>query len=381
MPNNMLKTYLEDTSIELEKPQLDTAIGGLARFRLGSWPTVIDKGPVLPSGRRLWIKRDDLTGIGLGGNKLRKLEFLLGQASLNGCDVIITSGAAQSNHCRLVAACGAMLGFEVHLVLASNDSSDQKLHNPISSKPSGNQLLMELFGATLHFVQGSVNNAQDEASSIAKALLEQGRKPYEIVPGGSNGLGAIGYAIAFSEIMNQMQSRSARVGEIYVSLSTGGTLAGLCVGRALFRQAGLRSGISPKKIPKLVGVDVAPSSNDVTAALQNAKDKVKQISWECLEVLKRERSILKEGDINIIEPFSGDNYTPYGFTSPESDDAMIFGARRCGIILDPTYTAKAMAGLLICEMNGDFDKASDPMFLHTGGHPAFFAQENPLFGD
>ncbi len=378
MPDNLLKTYLEKSSVEFEKPQLDTAIGGLGRFRLSNWPTVIDKGPILPSGRRLWIKRDDLTGIGLGGNKLRKLEFLLGEASLMGCDVIVTSGAAQSNHCRLVAACGVMLGFEVHVVLASNDFPLQKSRNSKGSKLSGNQLLMELFGATLYFVEGNVNAARDEAGSIAKALELKGRKPYQIVPGGSNGLGAIGYAIAFSEIMNQLQSRSARISEIYVSLSTGGTLAGLCVGRALFRQAGLRSGISPTKIPKVIGVDVAPSSDNAKVALQNAKDQVELISKECLEVLKREGSILKEDDINIIEPFSGENYTPYGTASPESDEAMIFGARRCGIILDSTYTAKAMAGLLKCEMNGEFDQSGDPMFLHTGGHPALFAQDNSI---
>ena len=157
MLENQLQTYLLSDQKEYKKPELDTAIGGLPRFRFASWPTPLEKGPLLPSGKRLWLKRDDVTGIGLGGNKLRKLEFLLGRAAYLDCDVVITSGATQSNHCRLVAACGAMLGFEVHVVLASNQK-DNLTDNDLDS--TGNLLLMEIFGATIHKVSGDIDEAK-----------------------------------------------------------------------------------------------------------------------------------------------------------------------------------------------------------------------------
>ncbi|MEY3071320.1 MAG: hypothetical protein RL473_1427, partial [Actinomycetota bacterium] len=169
---------------------------GQPRVRLATLPTHLERGPVLAGQSQLWVKRDDLTGLGMGGNKARKLEFLCGAAVAAGADCLITVGAGQSNHCRMTAAAGALLGMEVHLVLAGDRSAVLE----------GNQLLSERFGAQQHFTGagpaewGLLEIARED---LTEELQAQGVKPYSIPIGGSTAVGALGYIVAYQEIVEQ----------------------------------------------------------------------------------------------------------------------------------------------------------------------------------
>ncbi len=207
--------------------------GHLPRASLALLPTPLERGPQLAGGQRLWVKRDDLTGLGMGGNKVRKLEFLCGDAIGAGARSLVTVGAAQSNHCRLTAAAGAVLGIEVHLVL-SGDRPE---------RPAGNQLLSALFGAQLHYTGAHESHWGElmvAADALADALADDGAAPYAIPIGGSTATGALGYAAAFVELMEQCAAAGIEPAAIVHTSSSGGTHAGLVAGRALWRSLGRR---------------------------------------------------------------------------------------------------------------------------------------------
>ena len=205
-------------------PSLAEAVAALPRARLATLPTPLEEGPRLPGGARLWVKRDDLTGLGMGGNKARKLELLCGAALAEGADTLVTVGAGQSNHCRMTAAAGARLGLPVHLVLGGD----------APAQPAGNQLLSALFGAELHFV-GTTSWPELEAAkdALAASLRADGRRPYAIPIGGSTAIGAAGFAAAFAELVDQCQATGCRPRAVVHASSSGGTHAGLLAGRAV----------------------------------------------------------------------------------------------------------------------------------------------------
>ncbi len=203
-------------------------LDAIPRSQLATLPTALERGPGLPGGARLWVKRDDLTGLGAGGNKARKLEFLCAEALRDGARSLVTIGAAQSNHCRMTAAAGAVLGLEVHLVL----SGDRPL------RPTGNQLLAQMFGAQLHFVGcppqhwGELEIAREK---LADELAAQGAAPHSIPIGGSTPVGALGYLAAYFELVEQCRAVGIVPAAIVHASSSGGTHAGLVAGRALQR--------------------------------------------------------------------------------------------------------------------------------------------------
>ena len=208
----------------------------LDRASLASLPTPLEVGAtVLPGGARLWMKRDDLTGLGGGGNKARKLEFLCGAAMAGGAQALVTVGAAQSNHCRMTAAAGALLGLEVHLVVSGDE--------PARGSATGNLLLSGLFGAQLHFT-GAPDHHWGELEiareSVTDGLAAEGLKPYSIPIGGSTPTGALGYAAGFVELLDQLDERRLRPSAIVFTSSSGGTHAGLLAGRAAARAGGSR---------------------------------------------------------------------------------------------------------------------------------------------
>lgn len=341
--------------------RLAAAVGSRPRCRLATLPTPVELGPLLPGGARLWVKRDDLTGLGMGGNKARKLEFLCGAALAEQADCLVTIGAAQSNHCRMTAAAGAVLGLEVHLVLGAEDATTlpgEGMGTPTVA-PTGNRLLSAMFGATQH-----VTDTEDwaelfaDAFELADELQKAGRRPYVIPAGGSTPVGAIGYVAAFQELIGQCRKLGIEPSAVVHATSTGGTHAGLLAGRAVLAS-------EAQRVPEALGVRVAKSTTvddaSGTAALAQA----------CLGVLGVNDIPVAEGDVHILDGFMGEEYAS---PTSEADSAIQWAARRGAWVLDRVYTGKALAGLLWLAADGErWGVGEDVIFIHTGGQPAVFA--------
>lgn len=323
------------------------------RSRLATLPTALEPGPALPGGASLWVKRDDLTGLGAGGNKARKLEFLCGDAMAAGARSLVTVGAAQSNHCRMTAAAGAVLGVEVHLVL-SGDRPDHV---------TGNQLLSTMFGAHLHFT-GAHHSHWGELEIAREALADQltaeGLAPYSIPIGGSTAVGAVGYVVAFHEIMAQCSAAGIAPAAIVHTSSSGGTHAGLVAGRALWRAAG-HDASAP--LPEVLAVGVAKGVN---IGMPDVAD----LARDTLAVLGRADVEVDAADVVLDTRWMGDDYA---VPTDAGDAAIDWAARHGGWVLDRTYSGKGFAGLLGNAAEGRWPGGSDVVFVHTGGLPALFA--------
>jgi 1-aminocyclopropane-1-carboxylate deaminase/D-cysteine desulfhydrase-like pyridoxal-dependent ACC family enzyme len=315
--------------------------------RLATLPTPLEPGPVLPGGARLWVKRDDLTGLGMGGNKARKLEVLCAEAELTGADTLVTVGAGQSNHCRMTAAAGAVLGLEVHLVLGG-------------TRPevlTGNQLLAARFGATMHF-PGTERWHELEAAmaDLAGRLRAEGRVPFTIPIGGSTPLGAVGFAAAAAELAAQCRTTGLNPVAVVHATSSGGTHAGLLAGFAALWAEG-------ERVPAVVAVGVAKgviADRALTAHLARG----------CLATLGLDPLLVVETDVTVESDWLGPDY---GVDTPEAQAAADWAARHGAWVLDPVYTAKAFAGLLAMAEAGRWGPGDDVVFWHTGGQPAVFA--------
>lgn len=330
----------------------------LPRVRLGTWPTPLEPGPVHPSGPRCWIKRDDLSGLAAGGNKVRKLEWLCGEAVGAGADTLITVGAAQSNHCRLTAAAGAVLGLETHLVLSGDGPGpDEAL--------TGNQLLAQLMGAQLHHTGaeahhwGALEIAREE---LTDALRAQGRRPASIPLGGSTAIGAVGYAWAMLELLDQCSPRGIAPDAVVVTSSSGGTHAGLVAGAILAEHLGGRA-------PEVIGVAVAGGvAGDSSPVVDLAAGALEALGLDVDAAEIRARVVTDDR-------FLGEGY---GMPTPASDAAVATALRQGGWILDRTYTAKGYAGLEAIARERsrpgeDGGPETDIVWIHTGGLPAVFA--------
>lgn len=311
------------------------------RVILATLPTPLERGPQLPGGVRLWIKRDDLTGLGVGGNKARKLEFLCGEAQQLGATSLITAGADQSNHCAMTAAAGARLGLETHLVLSGD-------------KPTtlvGNQLLAARFGAHLHFSGASASHwgeLEVHRDALTDELRADGLNPYSMPIGGSTPVGALGYIAGFVELMQQCEAAAVKPAAIVFASSSGGTHAGLAAGRALWRNRG-------HDVPEVLAVGVSKgviSGNPDIPTLAN----------NTLSLID-ERGV-RGSDVVIDTRWVGDDY---GLPTKAGGDAAHWAARRGGWLLDQVYTAKAFAALLANAEAGRWPKGSNVVFLHTGG--------------
>ena len=332
---------------------LDDLLTGVDRVNLVPGVTPLERGPLLDSGAQLWVKRDDLTGLGVGGNKVRKLEFLRGAAVAAGARSLVTVGAAQSNHCRMTAAAGALLGLEVHLVLSGE--RPQALE--------GNQLLDALFGAQMHFTGepdhhwGALEIVRE---SVTDALAADGLQPYSIPIGGSTAVGALGYIVGYLELSQQLDELGVTASAVVHTSSSGGTHAGLVAGQAICRALGMPA---PPVIAIGVAKGVVIGSPDVTA-----------LANEALSLLPNCPSGIEVAveDVVVDGDWLGDDYA---VPTPEADEAIRWAARRGGWVLDRVYSGKGLSGLLGRAANGEWASGDEVVFIHTGGVPSVFAAE------
>lgn len=325
--------------------------GHLPRARLATLPTPLERGPELPGGVRLWVKRDDLTGLGMGGNKARKLEFLCGAAIAQGARSLVTVGAGQSNHCRMTAAAGAVLGLEVHLVLAGDRPAQL----------TGNQLLSTLFGAQLHYTGAEESHwgeLEIAREAVTDDLTAAGAAPYAIPIGGSTAVGAVGYAVAFVEMMEQFQRVGIAPAAIVFTSSSGGTHAGLVAGRALWRARG-------NVVPEVLAIGVAKGVN-------MGMPDIRDLARSTIELLDADPSVIEREDVRIDPNWMG---VDYAVPTKAGDAAIRWAARHGGWVLDRVYSGKGLAGLVGNTESGRWPAGSDVVFIHTGGTPTVFTKD------
>jgi 1-aminocyclopropane-1-carboxylate deaminase/D-cysteine desulfhydrase-like pyridoxal-dependent ACC family enzyme len=291
-----------------------------------------------PDSPRLFMKRDDLLPFGLGGNKVRKMQTIAAEAMAAGADTLITCGGVQSNHARVTAAAGATLGLPVELVL----------NGTAPVVPTGNTKLDELFGARIHYV-ASRDERAPAMEALALRLRQSGRKPFIIPLGASTPTGALGLARAPGEIA----AAGLKPDAIVHATSSGGTQAGLIAGCALF---GIRTSI--------IGI----SADDPASSLSRI---VGELLLKMADRLGAKPPSIGAGDPPVVD----DGYVGegYGLPTPASIEAQTLVARTEGILLDPVYTAKAMAGLIGRIRAGAFTSDQTVLFWHTGGVPGYFA--------
>lgn len=312
----------------------------VSRLSFAHLPTPVEELPNLSrhlGGPRLLVKRDDQTGLAFGGNKTRKLEFLIADARQQGADTLITGGAAQSNHCRQTAAAAARYGFECTLVLTGETPK----------RPTANLLLDRLFGAEIIFVED--RSFRDQTLQKAfDAAAAAGKKPYLVPYGGSSPAGALGYAFAMEELMKQ----NVHADWIVFGTSSGGTHAGLVLGKRLFGFPG-----------KILGVSIDEKEDDL-------KNRVSELAAQASEKLG-ERVHFSRSEV-----LANDNYcrAGYGVFGKGEREAIRLFARKEGLLLDPVYTGRAAAGLIDLIRSGFFKKDETVLFWHTGGQPALFAE-------
>jgi L-cysteate sulfo-lyase len=322
----------------------------LARFprvRLAHLPTPLELLPNLTralNGPEIWIKRDDCTGMSSGGNKTRKLEFLLAEAQAMGADLVLTQGATQSNHARQTAACAARLGLACHILL-----EDRTHKTDPDYTENGNVFLDLLHGATVeHFDSNPDMNG--ELAKVAARFAADGRRPYAIPGGGSNTTGALGYVNAAIELVTQANDLGLRIDHVVHATGSAGTQAGLVAGLV-----GIHSGVP------LLGIGVR-------APKEKQEDNVYKLAAATAEVLGCAGVVRREHVVaNCDYVGSG-----YGFSTPASIEAISMLARLEGILLDPVYSGKGMAGLIDLIRKGHFRRGENVVFIHTGGSVGLF---------
>ncbi len=330
----------------------------LARFprvHLAHLPTPLEKMDRLSKelgGPEIWIKRDDCTGLSTGGNKTRKLEFLMAEALAMGADTVMTQGATQSNHARQTAAFAAKLGMACHILLEDRTGSNNHNYND-----NGNVLLDHLHGATTSKRSGGLD-MQAEMELVAEKLKAEGRKVYLIPGGGSNATGALGYVNCAFELVGQANDRSLKIDHIVTATGSAGTQAGLITGLKAMNA----------NIP-LLGIGVrAPKEKQEENVFALAQKTAAKLG--CPDVVKREDVV------------ADSNYVGEGYGIPREDtlEAIRMFAQLEGILLDPVYSGKGAAGFIDHCRKGTFKKGERVVFLHTGGSAALFGYD-AVFAD
>jgi D-cysteine desulfhydrase/L-cysteate sulfo-lyase len=340
----------------VNRADLQTALARQPRFALATLPTPLHDAVRLRQALggpkrcpRILIKRDDLTSFGLGGNKARKLEFLVADALSLHATLLITTGAVQSNHARMTAAAAAVAGLRSVLVLTTRTAGPP---------PEGNLLLDRLFGATIRFVEASdpmlaVGHDEPVVAEAAAGEIAEGGRPYVVSVGGSSGVGALGYVAGTLELIDQLDAMGVRPARLYYSSGSRGTQAGLTLGAQL---------CGPSY--ELYGVAVSAGEPEKI-------ERAKRVANEAAARLGVEARVDLE-DLFTDQGFIGEGY---GIATPECLDAVHLVARSEAIVLDPTYTAKGMAALVQHARAGALNPDDTIVFLHTGGVPAIFAHE------
>ena len=321
------------------------------RLALVSLPTPfepLDRLSRQLGGPRIWAKRDDCTTLGGGGNKSRKLEYLMADALRCNADTVITAGAIQSNHCRQTAAAAARLGMNCILVLTDSVAGRTKAYHE-----GGNALLSLLFGAEIRNYPNGTDSAV-EMNGIADEVRKRGGTPYIVPVGGSNALGAASYAYAVREIQAQAEVESAAIDSIVVATGSGGTQAGLLAGT-----------IAEAPAISVHGVSVSKTAADLHPRLT-------ALTTETLREIGSTLTLIS-GDVKVDDRFTG---AGYGQPTREMQEAVTLVARTEGILLDPVYSGKAMAGLIQLLREGAVGTNGDVVFWHTGGSVGLFAYDD-----
>lgn len=316
------------------------AAAGHPRVTLAHLPTPLESLPRLSAeldGPDISIKRDDATGLATGGNKARKLEFLIADAVARGADTLVTEGSAQSNHCRQTAAAAARMGLDCVLLLRG-----QEPERPAEA----NLLLDRLLGARLRF-------EAPDLEATGRELRADGRRPYLIPTGGSNGIGVLGYVSAMEEALRQLQERGRHVDTMIVATGSAGTQAGLALGARVRGWSG-----------RIIGISVSRRSD---AARSAAAD----LANEAAHRLGAPAGF-EAGDFEVHDEFLGGGY---GVMGGLESTAIRTVARTEGILLDPVYTGRAFGGLMRLIERGVVRPGESVLFWHTGGTPALFASE------
>ena len=326
----------------------------LSRFPrrfLAHLPTPLEKLDRLSAelgGPEIWIKRDDCTGLSTGGNKTRKLEFLMAEAELQKADLVMTQGATQSNHCRQTAAFAAKIGIPCHILLEDRTGSNNPNYNH-----SGNVLLDHLHGATTEKIKGAGLNMNAELEKRAEAIRETGKSVYTIPGGGSNATGALGYVNCAFEMLGQFNDRHLNVDHILHATGSAGTQAGLITGLKAINA----------NIP-LLGIGTnAPRAKQEAKIFELAQKTAEKLG--CPGVVARE-------DVVANTDYVGEGY---GVPSPSGQEAIKLFAELEGILLDPVYSAKGAAGMIDLIRKGQFTKDETIVFIHTGGSTGLFGYD------
>ena len=323
-----------------------------ARVSLCHQPTAIEKMQQLTAymgGPRLWVKRDDCTGLATGGNKTRKLEFLMAEALAMEADCVVTQGAVQSNHVRQTAAAACRLGIKPYALLERRVTGKPKEYDE-----TGNVFFDQLFGSKIEFRDGGLDmNA--EALALTDRLRAEGKNPYFIPGGGSNAVGALGYVSCAQEILAQIQAQNIQLQAIVHATGSTGTQAGLV--------AGLHALGSTLPV---IGVSVRqPQERQIEAVWQLATKTA---------ALLTDRPLEKE-KIIVFDGYVGNGY---GVPTPGGIAATKLLASKEGLLLDLVYSAKGMDGMLDLISNGYFSAKGDILFIHTGGAASLFAYQDSL---
>ena len=323
------------------------------RLTLAQTPTpliLLERLSTQLGGPRIWVKRDDMTGGVVSGNKIRKLEFSLAAALEQGCDTVITCGGVQSNHCRTTAVLCAQLGLDCHLILRGAEES-----------PDGNLLLDRLVGARISYYPNSEYTAR--ADEILKHwqnhYQEAGNKPFMIPVGASDGIGLWGYIAACEELVTDFRTHKITPGHIISATGSGGTQGGLTVGNALFNLGA-----------KVWGINVCDDADYFKKKVLEDMQQWQQWYRQPLEVNQLE--------VNVIDGYVGAGYA-------RASAAVFATIRRVaqteGLVLDPVYTGKAFHGMLDQYTQGCFNDSEDIVFVHTGGVFGLFPQREQIFTD
>ena len=333
-----------------ETQDKEDILSGFKRVSLCHQPTALEKMPRLTEalgGPRLWIKRDDCTGLATGGNKTRKLEFLMAEALDAGADIVVTQGAVQSNHVRQTAAAACKLGLDCYALLERRVPKKGEAY-----EQTGNVLFDYMFNTQIEFRPPGLDmNA--EARSVTERLKAEGRKPYFIPGGGSNEIGALGYVSAAQELLQQCHALQLSPKLVVLSTGSAGTHAGMIAGFHALKCDIPILGISVRQ-PEQVQIDNVYKLAVKTAALLTDRP------------LSRDRVIVDDG-------YVGDGY---GIPTEAMVLATHLMARNEGILLDPVYSGKGMAGLIGQIRSGQIEKDGDVVFIHTGGAVSLFAYED-----
>ena len=315
----------------------------LEKLSLGVYPTPLYKLENISAkyGRGIWVKRDDLCGVALGGNKVRKLEYLLAQARAQGYDTVFTTGGAQSNHAMLTAACAARLGMDCVLLLKKRGVTERR----------GNLVLDDIYGAQVRFVDtDSYDDIYAEMDRLGAELEKAGHKAFHIPLGGSTPLGALGYADCVREMAEQLPDHGAQVGHIVSATGSGGTTAGLLLGARWYLPHAQVTGM---------GVDDDPFEDIVPVLADGAAELLGVSAGRA------------PGDFRMVYNVGAG----YAVPNPEDTPYIRELARMEGILLDPVYTGKAWSGMLKLLKEGGFAGRGDIVFVHTGGAAALFAMD------